>query len=741
MGWAVVLISKRFWLGCVAVGALNVSLNVTAWAQQVDSDATLLRTITVEGRSEGKAGRVLNEPTVLTTRKTREDLNSRQVDTIQDISRLDAGINYNADNDSINIRGLDRNRVLTTIDGIRMPWLSDGARGVSGGVSSFDFNALSGLDLVRGSDSSVFGSGSLGGVVALRTLDPEDLISEGKNWGSLTKGGYDSADRSWNINQALAARFKDTYLLFQGGYREGHERENQGDIGGYGPSRTEKNPLDYDQNNLMFKLHQNVEGGHRFGFTAERFSKDSDEDTRTGNVTRFEQGTYRTQEERKRERVSASYDFDAPDGDSWVDEATAVVYWQRQQLVDGETGYRLTRPIGDYWRNNSIEESTYGASGSALKSVELGGLNHTFTFGGEVFGSLVKQYAAGDDSCPAIIVSPYDACNFLHTNQSESPDVSGTTVGLFVQDEIGFYDNRLRITPGLRFDWYDQRPQQTDSFEENNTFTGYPDSSSGSRLSPKLRAEWSATDNVILYAQWAQAFRAPTATELYFNYGGPGTYLRIGNPDLDPETSNGFDIGAQFGDEKFGGGISLFNNYYRNYIDAVSMTAAEAGVVGNYPMGITKVINRAHVQIYGAEASLRYKFDNGWKTWGSLAFASGKDTDEDEYLNSVPPVRGILGVGYATETWGADLMMTAAASRNKVERNSEVNKTPGYAVFDLAGWWEPEQFKGLKIRAGVYNIFDKKYWNALNIPDGTTIPKDYFTEPGRNFQLSISQRF
>ena len=35
---------------------------------------------------------------------------------------------------------------------------------------------------------------------------------------------------------------------------------------------------------------------------------------------------------------------------------------------------------------------------------------------------------------------------------------------------------------------------------------------------------------------------------------------------------------------------------------------------------------------------------------------------------------------------------------------------------DLLGYWRPEAIKGLQLQAGVYNLFDKKYWEAINVP-------------------------
>jgi hemoglobin/transferrin/lactoferrin receptor protein len=76
----------------------------------------------------------------------------------------------------------------------------------------------------------------------------------------------------------------------------------------------------------------------------------------------------------------------------------------------------------------------------------------------------------------------------------------------------------------------------------------------------------------------------------------------------------------------------------------------------------------------------------------------------------------------------------------------ETFDAPGYGIFNLTGWWEPEEFKGLRIQAGVYNIFDRKYWNGVATRDvqttGTTYqPVDYYSEPGRTFKISLTQKF
>src|SRR5690606_24736218 len=104
-------------------------------------------------------------------------IEANQISSFEDLGRrLEPGLNFNRETRSVNIRGLEQNRVLTSIDGIPVPYLLDGARGAEGGSDSFDFDSLSTIDIVRGADSSRAGSGALGGAVVLRTLEPEDLI-------------------------------------------------------------------------------------------------------------------------------------------------------------------------------------------------------------------------------------------------------------------------------------------------------------------------------------------------------------------------------------------------------------------------------------------------------------------------------------------------------------------------------------------------------------------------------------
>ncbi len=133
-----------------------------------------------------------------------------------------------------------------------------------------------------------------------------------------------------------------------------------------------------------------------------------------------------------------------------------------------------------------------------------------------------------------------------------------------------------------------------------------------------------------------------------------------------------------------------------------------------------------------------------------MAYAYGKDTDTNEYLRTVAPLKAIVGVGYQRETWGTDLsLVTSAAMRN--DGNAKTFDAPGYGIVDLTAWWEPEQVKGLRIQGGVYNLFDKTYYNGVALKDlnASTVPSNsntnqpiaFYSEPGRTFKISLVKRF
>ena len=294
--------------------------------------------------------------------------------------------------------------------------------------------------------------------------------------------------------------------------------------------------------------------------------------------------------------------------------------------------FRYGFPSGPYGRDNSIRQTMYGVNAEATK--RLGGaVTQLWTLGGEWYGNKTEQQSSGYDNCPVIrpgTPAPFGprACDMLHTNQADVPQSKGSQWAMWVQDEFGFADGRYADAGAAL------RPLQAEAREHRQLRqqSQCRQAALGQQRRPllaKLLAGWKAADELSLYAQYAYGFKAPSPSQLYTNYGGAGTYLRVGNPDLKPETSKGWELGAKLGSDDLGGALSFFDNRYQNFIDTSVPLDANSPMwqpawAGQYPLGVTGTVNRARVRIYGAEASAHWKFATGWRTWGSLAWAVGR---------------------------------------------------------------------------------------------------------------------
>ncbi|SCB57136.1 hemoglobin/transferrin/lactoferrin receptor protein [Rhizobium aethiopicum] len=719
-----------------------------ATPQATTDDGTVLQKIVVKGKRVAP-GSVADTP--LANEVTKKQLEEKQVTNFDDIGRsVDAGVNYSRADAGFNLRGLSGSRILTTIDGIPIPYISNSARqgafapaNANGGGDTFDFDSLSSLDIVRGADSSKGGSGMLGGAIVLNTLEPEDLIPEGRDWGALVKSTYDSEDRSLSGSAAAAKKIGATSILFQGGYRKGHERDNMGDNDSYGRFRTEANPADFDQNNLLFKLRQELEGGHRIGLTAERFRWDLKTDLRQlqggASPRNFMVDNYDGRELRDRDRVSLDYDYEAQSSDAFFSSARATLYWLDLKKEAGSRG-RTTANV-PYGRNNEIENETWGFSGTATKDFEYSGLSHSVRVGLDLGVSSWRQYSWA--LCPTSTTCP------SLNNQAEVPDVASQNLGLVVEDKIEIGNTGFTLTPGFRFDWFNYDPSTDGGFANNTGLTRFGDlrDRTEAALSPKILATYDLTPDVELYMQLAVGFRAPTVDELYSRFYNPtGRYAQLGNPDLEPEIGRGIEVGANFDTGDVTGRVALFHTRYQNFIETVTSVDSTGFTTFNYT-------NVAAATISGIEASAVKTFNNGINLHASLAYAYGRNEETTQRLRSVAPFKAIVGGGWSNETFGFDLSSTLSAGMltdhlNTVGTTADTTfDAPGYAIVDLTGWWTPEQLPGLRVQAGVYNIFDQEYFNALAVRDvnlssaTASQPRDWYSEPGRTFKVSLSKTF
>src|SRR5690606_8113556 len=143
-----------------------------------------------------------------------------------------------------------------------------------------------------------------------------------------------------------------------------------------------------------------------------------------------------------------------------------------------------------------------------------------------------------------------------------------------VNDRLTFGD-RLTLTPGLKF-----TQQKAKAKDLSRYITAVPNAAAEIRntdetyVTPTLAASLALTPTLEAYATYTHGTRLPTAVEKTgtydsFSYTGAGAgYAVLGNPDLDKETSDAFELG--FNGKPANGvtfRVAAFYTKYEDYIE------------------------------------------------------------------------------------------------------------------------------------------------------------------------------
>ena len=102
----------------------------------------------------------------------------------------------------------------------------------------------------------------------------------------------------------------------------------------------------------------------------------------------------------------------------------------------------------------------------------------------------------------------------------------------------------------------------------------------------------------------------------------------------------------------------------------------------------------------------------------SVSAAYGRNVTFAEPLPMIPPVGGVLALRYDRPPLFAEVETRWALAQKRVAQFTYAERpTDGFAVFALRGGWRPRALAGLRLRAGVENVFDTYYQEHLAISD------------------------
>ncbi|EWY38017.1 sugar transporter [Skermanella stibiiresistens SB22] len=668
-------------------------------------------------RSERPIGEVPGTVSVITD----DEIDRRLVSNPRDLLRYEPGVSIGNDPSrsgltNYNIRGIGGNRVLVQVDGARLPDFP--ATSPTFNRDYVDLDTVKRVEIVRGPASSLHGSDAIGGVVAYITKDPADYLAEfGRDVFVSGKTAYDGADDSFASTATLAGRVGSLEGMLVATRRDGEEVETNG--------RATANPQDYFSNNLLGKLVWNAGDDDTLKLTGEMRKAVTWTDIRSERSATVLDSLARDTTDRY--RLSLDHQHDAPIG--FIDQINWQLSWQRVSRSEDSTQRRLTAGQRRLRvTDQEFDQDIYGLDVQLMSKAVLAGLSNTFTYGIDIdYSDTSRPRDRTETNLVTGAVTRFVGGE-LFPNKT-FPDSTTLLAGAYVQDEIRI--GRFGLTPGVRIDYYKLDPEPDQDYRNLNPGTLDVGKVTETAVSPKLGVTYDLDDRFTVFGQYAHGFRSPPYDDANIGFTNAAFgYAVLPNPDLEPETSDGFEAGLRgdFGDAGFS--VSGFYNRYRDFIEQVVV-----GTAGG--LQLFQARNLERVKIWGAEARGDWTVGHGVTLLGSLGYARGEDEETGDPIDSVDPLKLVGGIRYdhPEDAWGVELATTYTARKSRVSDDT-LYQPPSSTVVDLMAYWDVTP--NFTLNAGLFNLTDERYWNPQDVTgqSRTSTSIERYAQPGRTIAVN-----
>lgn len=602
------------------------------------------------------------------------------------------------------IRGFADEQVVIRIDGTRQNFNK-----AHGGRFLLDPDLVRSIEVLRGASSSVYGSGALGGVFVFETLNGRDLTGGRDGYGARLKGGFQSNGEEWSSFNTLYGQSGRFDFLGSFVYRDVGEDLEDGSGNDILASRDEIS-------NGLVKLGLQSAEHHRVELAVDLFDNAG---RNPPNSNEAATATNLVDRDTERTNARLRYRFDDPEN-RWINLDTALyrndVETREFRLDDGRIDSTDFDTIGFELTNTTQLGTIVTTSGTtgAGEPVRL-------TYGVEFYTDEQAGTRNGAD-------------------RVQFPDAEVEYRAGFIQAEVPLGAG-LSVIPGLRFDAFEYTA--AGDFQDRDE----------DEVSPRVALGWQPHESVYLWAEYAEAFRAPSLTELFADGVhftvplGPGRVVInefVPTPNLKAEQSEQVQIGGRFRQRNlFDAGVDFqidavwHESRIENFVDQVVVFISGDPVFDPvtrtlvFP-GITTNFN-VDAEIEGFEVDARLSGDIGYLQASLAALDSRRKGPTGGSLASVQPDRATLGAGLfllgRELTVGAELV--AATDRRDLPAGAL--GTPGFGKTDVFANYVPDRgpLAGFEFRLAVDNLFDKDY----------RIHPNAIEQPGRSIRLSIARDF
>ncbi len=658
------------------------------------------------------------------------------------------------------LRGMEANRVLLVVDGVRMN-NAIYRKGHLQNSITVSPNILDRTEIIFGPSSVIYGSDALGGVIHYYTRKPSVSDKNSANVSLLNR--YSSVNDEYTVHAGIELSFKKigSYTSISrskfGDLRMGKNRNHGFDdwakvfeysnnsnsfynpVPVANPNPEIQRNTGYDQTDILQKFYiplskkTNIMVNFQYSTSSDIPRFDRLTERRDGDL-RFAEWYYGPQK-----RLLLSSQLAIQPQKKWMNQGTITVAYQNIKES------RINRKFTSLDRTIRKEEVDVFSITSDFSVPLTTSKDRILSYGVEFTHNDVISTPEGK----TLSVNGNEIIGFSNTFPVQSRYADG---GSTYTTSAGYVNYRQDISKkstlnsGIRFTnthlsatWID------------DTFITLPDndiSLNNSAITATLGYVYKPSNEWQLNTVVSSGFRSPNIDDVGKIRERSGD-VTVPNINLRPEFAYNAEFGVlrYFSDKKFYLGITtyytLLDNYIirDNFILNGSSTILFDGELGN----VVANVNKNTAYILGGTFTFKGKLSKHLKTAASLTYTKGKAYDTDEPLSSIPPIFGQLEISHEKGRFETRLDFKFNGRKKPEDYNitegiDRIEQTPLLTSGEYYGSpsWTTLNFnskyritKNFDFMFMVDNIFDTHYKEFAS----------GISAPGRNFSFSLLANF
>lgn len=642
------------------------------------------------------------------------------------------------------IRGFSTNRLLYTIDGVRMNTAIFRGGNIQN-VISLDPFAIENTEVLFGPGSVIYGSDAIGGVMSFQTLTPELSLTNEALISGKASARYSSANnertghfdvnmgwKKWALVTSISANQFDDLRQGSHGPDDYIKPYFVQRIDSVDKVVTQEDPLlqvpsAYFQTNFMqkvrFKPNDNWDFQYGFHFSETSPYGRYDRHNRLRNgLPRYGEWNYGPQK-----WMMNHLNITNEAKDHFYDKVSLRL---AQQSFEES---RIERGFNDNIRSIRTEEvQAYSINLDFLNKL---GSRHTLFYGGEYILNVVESTGINENIDSGVKSS----------GASRYPDSDWSSMALYINDEFSLTE-KVKLQAGLRYN------QFILNSEFDTTFYDFPFQKAelnNGAITGSIGAIYRPIDQLVLSSNFGTAFRSPNLDDIGKVFDSEQGSVVVPNPDLKAEYAYNIDVGAAFILSKtvkidITGYYTLLENALvrRNF----QLNGQDSIIYDGVLSQVQAIQNAAMATVYGIQAGLEVKLSKGFSFLANANFQQGEEEQDNGELSPsrhAAPFFGSARLNYNNNQLNLQLNVQYQAERKFEDMPiGERDKTEIYALNNMGEAFAPEwysiNFKAnyqinplFGVSSGIENITDQRYR-----PYSSGI-----SAPGRNFIIGLNAKF